>query len=121
MATLCLRRRQCGQLPSRRVRLWTVVSHSCPETQRHQTRREVPEVTSLGLSVPFLVGCHCRATLGKQVASALVFETRRPLQNGQLSAPRLDRLATVVCHSWSSPLGHFHHTRRIEAGSTSPG
>lgn len=69
---------------------------------------------------PFRVGCHCRATAGNLVARLLVTETRYPLQKGHPVRP-LVRLVTVADHSWSGPLGHFHHRRRFDPYDTSSG
>jgi hypothetical protein len=48
------------------TRLLGVASHTCsgPASHRHQRIMLDREVISAGVSSPFLVGCHCAATLG---------------------------------------------------------
>lgn len=45
--------------------------HSWPFSQRHHTFRWLPGSTSLGVSAPFLVGCHWAASSGHSVAKSV--------------------------------------------------
>jgi hypothetical protein len=57
---------QNGQPCPPRARLLITYCHSWSGARGHlhHTFRLEPDVTSRGVSAPFLVGCHCRATVG---------------------------------------------------------
>jgi hypothetical protein len=57
----------------------------------------MPQVTSLGVSVPFSVGCHSRASLGSTAARQFVTESLLPEQKGHRE-PRV-RWLIVACHT----------------------
>ena len=56
---------QTGQPVPSKVRDWTETRHVCPFSQRHQTLRLVPKVTSRGVSEPLGAGCPAPAQNGQ--------------------------------------------------------
>ena len=103
---------QKGQPTPRTARPEITASHSWsgPFAHFHQAFRSEPATTSHGVRLPFLVGCHSRATRRLQVASALVRETRLPAQKGQPPPERRVRCSGLACQSWSGPRSHFHQS-----------
>lgn len=99
---------QTGQ-PAPCVRDLMLACHSWPRTQRHQTFRFEPLVTSPGDSGPFLFGCHCAANRGDTVSrSFFPGITTLPAQIGQ-PFPSTRELILAL---HSCPSLHFHQTDR---------
>ena len=102
-----LRLAQTGQ-PQPFTLVFTSACHSWPFSQRHHTFRWLPGSTSLGVSAPFLVGCHWAASSGHSVAKSVSpGHAMTPLQKGQ-PVWLLVLLVTSACHSW--PFPQRHHT-----------
>mgnify|MGYP000163994202 CR=1 FL=1 len=77
-----LRLAQTGQ-PQPFTLVFTSACHSWPFSQRHHTFRWLPGSTSLGVSAPFLVGCHWAASSGHSVAKSVSpGHAMTPLQKG---------------------------------------
>jgi hypothetical protein len=64
---------------------------------------------SLGVSVPFFVGCHSRARVGETTASDLSDDSVHELQNGQ-PFPLFTRGCILASHSCSEFLAQRHQT-----------
>ena len=77
-------------------------------------------MTSRGLSAPFFLGCHWRATRGLQVARQFVTDNLLREQNGQ-RPPFAPWRPTTPSHSWSGPSVHRHQTLRPLRAVTSQG
>jgi hypothetical protein len=92
-----------------------LASHSCSGflEQRHQTFLALPQVTSSGVSFPFLEGCHSAASCGKSAASEFVPSAYCPAQNGQ-PFPRIARFLTEDSHSCDGLAKHRHQIFRDE-------
>ena len=76
-------------------------------------------MTLKGVKSLFFDGCHSCAKLGFSVARQLERTAIRPLQTGQPLPFNL--LEIKDCHSWSSPISHFHQTFLLLPGVTSFG
>src|SRR5262249_29553662 len=103
------------------VRVYNFACHSwsVPLRHFHHTLASELATTLSGKRFPFLVGCHCAATVGNREARELVTETFRPAQHGQpVGLDLCARSATFACHSWSGPFGHFHQTFLLHPGIT---
>lgn len=90
-----------------------LVFHSCAGfwEHLHHTFRAEATVMSLGVSVPFFVGCHSLARTGEATASDLSDVNVHELQNGH-PVPLFVRGCILASHSCSGLLEQRHQTFR---------
>jgi len=99
------------------VLLPMLASHSCPFLHCHQTFLFDPGVTSFGVSLLFLVGCHCAAISGRLVSKQ--FSKQASFPEHFLQPLPLTRPAMTAGHS--CPFSHIHQTFLCEKAVTSFG